>query len=100
MLGSPSVMIFHPASIAFIGVRGQGELAGSDEARTAMQDAAALLFSTHPLGVGANNYVLAANAYGANAAAGLSWTEFAAFVHNAYLLVAAETGFLRLASLV
>lgn len=100
IFGSAVLTILVPAAIAFIGVRGQGELAGSDEARTAMQEAARLLFSAHPLGVGANNYVLAANAYGANAAAGLAWTEFAAFVHNAYLLVAAETGFLGLASLV
>jgi O-antigen ligase len=100
IFGAAVLAILVPAAIAFISVRGQGELAGSDEARAAMQNAALLLFFSHPLGVGANNYVLAANAYGVNAAAGLAWTEFAAFVHNAYLLVAAETGFLGLASLV
>jgi O-antigen ligase len=100
IFGAAALTILVPAAIAFIGVRGQGELVGSDEARAAMQDAAALLISTHPLGVGANNYVLAANAYGANAAVGLSWTEFTAFVHNAYLLVGAETGILGLASFV
>jgi len=98
-VGGGALAILVPVAIAFIALRGQGELSGSDEARAAMQDAAWLLISGHPFGVGANNYVLAANAYGANVAAGLSWTEFAAFVHNAYLLVTAETGYLGLVTL-
>ncbi len=99
-VGLAGLTMLVPVALNFIEVRGQGELAGSDQARTAMQAAAWLLFSEHPLGVGANNYVLAANTYGANIAAGLAWTEFAALVHNSYLLVAAETGYLGFFSFV
>jgi O-antigen ligase len=91
-IGVTALAVLAPVAISAIGVRGQAELEGSDKARTEMQDAAVLLISGHPLGVGANNYVLAANLYGANIAAGLSWTENAVFVHNAFFLVTAETG--------
>ncbi|MET4389890.1 O-antigen ligase [Bradyrhizobium sp. F1.4.3] len=92
-IGVTALAVLAPIAISSIEVRGPNELAGSDKARTAMEDAALLLISSHPLGVGANNYVLAANLYGANAAAGLDWSENSVFVHNAYFLVTAETGY-------
>jgi O-antigen ligase len=95
-IGVAILAVLAPIAITSIEIRGQDELAGSDKARTAMQDAATLLALEHPWGVGANNYILAANSYGANSAVGLDWTENAAFVHNAYLLVIAETGYLGL----
>jgi O-antigen ligase len=65
-----------------------------------MQIAAQTLLSSHPFGVGANNYVVAANIDGANLAAGVDWTSDTIFVHNAYLLVAAETGYLGVISFI
>lgn len=98
-VGVTTLAVLVPIAISSIEVRGPNELAGSDKARTAMEDAALLLIYSRPLGVGANNYVIAANFYGANAAAGVDWSENAVFVHNAYLLVTAETGYIGLIAL-
>jgi hypothetical protein len=54
------------------------------------------MLSDRPMGVGANMYVVAANSGGYNAAAGIPWDNFSAFVHNVYWLVAAETGYFGL----
>ena len=64
-----------------------------DEVRAAMAEAAQLILSNHPMGVGANHYVMDANTMGYNAQAGLNWTNSGAIVHNVYWLVAAETGY-------
>jgi O-antigen ligase len=98
LIGVSALAVLAPVALTFIQVRGQDELASSDETRDAMQDAAKILISGHPLGVGANNYVLAANIDGANVAAGLVWTNNSIFVHNTYLLVTAETGYFGLIS--
>jgi O-antigen ligase len=100
IVGVAVLALLAPLSLTGIEQRGQEEVGSSDYARTAMQVAAAMLLSQHPFGVGANNYVLAANAYGVNIEAGLDWTQNVALVHNAYLLVAAETGYFGLISFV
>lgn len=67
---------------------------GSDEERLAFERAAKSMWKDHPMGVGANQYVLVANSEGYSARAGViwNWTSRAANVHNMYLLAAAETG--------
>jgi hypothetical protein len=70
--------------------------------REAFKQAAAMMLSEHPMGVGANNYVIAANMGGYNQRAGVapvSGSE-AAHVHNIYWLVVAETGYLGLVAFV
>jgi len=65
-----------------------------DEVRVALEKAAQMILSDHPMGVGVNHYVQAANIYGYNQRAGLDWTSSGAYVHNVYWLVAAETGYI------
>jgi O-antigen ligase len=68
--------------------------------RAAFLAAASMMLSDHPLGVGPNSYVPAANVEGYNARAGvaLSAGSLSAHVHNVYWLVAAETGYFGLAT--
>lgn len=69
---------------------------GYDE-RAAFERAAEMMWADHPMGVGANNYVIVSNG-GYSARAGVAWTSGSrgANVHNTYLLVAAETGWIGL----
>jgi O-antigen ligase len=68
---------------------------GSYDERAAFEHAAEMMLSDHPLGVGANNFVIVANTKGYFDAAGVAATNSSrsAHVHNAYLLAAAETGY-------
>jgi len=67
---------------------------GSDEERLAFERAAKSMWRDHPMGVGANQYVVVANSQGYSARAGViwNWASRSANVHNMYLLAAAETG--------
>jgi hypothetical protein len=67
---------------------------GYDE-RAAFETAARMMLADHPLGIGANTYVVAANTGGYNARAGVATVAGSegANVHNVYWLVAAETGY-------
>ena len=76
----------------------QSSVFEGDLTRDQMEDAARLMLADHPMGIGANHYVTAANNLGYNQKSGLSWANYGAYVHNAYLLVAAETGYLGLAA--
>src|SRR5690606_1191376 len=69
--------------------------------REAFNRAAALMLADHPMGVGANHYVLIAKNHGYSERAGVVPFEASrnAHVHNAYWLVAAETGYLGLGAL-
>jgi O-antigen ligase len=64
--------------------------------RSAFQAAAMAMISDHPFGVGANNFVVTANTQGYYDRAGVApvFSSRSAHVHNAYLLAAAETGYL------
>lgn len=66
--------------------------------RAAFESAAGSILSDHPMGVGANNYVVVANVRGYNERAGVIPTvaSLGATVHNMYFLVAAETGYFGL----
>ncbi|WP_120716553.1 O-antigen ligase family protein [Tsuneonella amylolytica] len=74
---------------------------GYDE-RAAFERAARAMWSDHPMGVGANQYVVTANTqgYSKNAGVAWSWRSRSANVHNVYLLVGAETGYLGLIALI
>ena len=70
--------------------------------RAAFESAAKMAIADHPMGVGANQYVIVANAEGYSDRAGVVWNmgSRAANVHNTYLLVQAETGFLGLVAFI
>lgn len=72
----------------------------STDTRAAFIRAATMMISDHPFGVGASNYVRAANIGGYNARAELPFPEWAIDVHNAFYLATAETGYLGLLTLV
>jgi O-antigen ligase len=74
----------------------------ADGERQAFERAANAMWSDHPMGVGANQYVVTANTQGYSAQAGVIWNygSRAAHVHNIYLLAAAETGWLGLITLI
>jgi O-antigen ligase len=71
---------------------------GSNEERIAFEAAAKAMWSDHPMGVGANQYIVTANVSGYSERAGVIWNyaSRSAPVHNMYLLIAAETGWLGL----
>jgi O-antigen ligase len=59
-----------------------------------MKLSARMMVEDHPLGVGANQYVVVANTSGYSQRAGVAWnySSRSAPVHNAYYLIAAELG--------
>ncbi|GAA0482315.1 hypothetical protein GCM10009096_25820 [Parasphingorhabdus litoris] len=71
---------------------------GSNEERQAFERAAKMIWADHPMGIGANRYVVVANTEGYSERAGVIWNRGSrsAPVHNSYLLAAAETGFIGL----
>jgi O-antigen ligase len=73
-----------------------------DLEREAFARAAEDMITTNPLGVGANHYVFIANTEGYSERAGVTWASGARStnVHNSYLLIAAESGYLGLFSFV
>lgn len=101
-LGLIGFMIATP--LALISLQGRFEAAPLDDydERAAFERAAKMAIADHPMGVGANQYVIVANAEGYSDRAGVVWNSGsrAANVHNTYLLVRAETGFLGLAAFI
>jgi O-antigen ligase len=74
---------------------------GPDGERLAFERAAKMMWDDHPLGVGANQYVVTANAQGYSARAGVIWNyaSRSTNVHHLYLLTGAEMGWLGLVAL-
>lgn len=72
-----------------------------DKEREAFERAAHAMLDNYPLGVGPNHYVVIANTEGYSARAGVAWRtqSRATSVHNSYLLVAVESGYLGLIAL-
>jgi O-antigen ligase len=99
-IGVAAAAIITPLALSSISQRGETTLESSDAERTALITAATSMLSDHPFGVGANQYVLVANLEGYNERSGLAWTSYIALVHNVYLLVAAETGYVGLITFV
>lgn len=73
-----------------------------DTERQAFERAAKSIIAANPLGIGPNHYVFVANTEGYSSAAGVNWSygNRSAHVHNTYLLVGAESGYLGLITLV
>lgn len=67
-----------------------------DQQRIAFSRAARDMIAANPLGVGPNHYVFVSNTEGYSNEAGVNWSfgNRSAHVHNAYLLITAETGYL------
>ena len=82
--------------------RGTAAALSPDGEREAFERAAKAMWRDHPMGVGANQYVIVANSKGYSQNAGVIWNKNsrAAHVHNIYLLTAAETGWAGLISLI
>ena len=78
--------------------RTEAEKISSDAERTSMKLAAWMMVTDHPLGIGANSYVVVANVGGYSQRAGVAWNpeNRSAPVHNTYYLVLAEMGFFGL----
>jgi O-antigen ligase len=72
----------------------QAPLSADYDERAAFERAATMIIAEHPLGIGANNYVLVVNTRGYAERAGVEPTfgSRSANVHNIYLLMAAELG--------
>jgi O-antigen ligase len=70
-------------------------LLAEDTERRAFERAADAMLAAKPMGVGPNHYVFIANTEGYNQRAGVNWSvgNRNANVHNSYRLVAAESGY-------
>lgn len=73
-----------------------------DLQREAFERAAKAIISDNPFGIGPNHYVFIAITEGYSDRAGVNWSSSnrAAHVHNAYLLIGAESGYLGLITIV
>jgi hypothetical protein len=92
--------VLAPVAISAIAQRGASQIESSNAARVVLERAASMMLADHPMGVGANNFVFAANQDGYYQRAGVVWTDFTATVHNVYWLTAAETGYVGLVAFV
>lgn len=74
----------------------EAPLSGAYDERAAFENAAIMMLSDHPMGVGPNQFVVVANSDGYYDRAGVAAVlgSRSAHVHNAFLLAAAETGYL------
>lgn len=74
-------------------------ISGDYDERAAFERAAHMIIDDHPMGIGANQYVVMVNTGGYSDRAGVVPTSGSrsANVHNTYLLVRAETGLIGLA---
>lgn len=95
--GAGLAILLALAPVAYLTLEKRFSGAGGEETydeRAAFKRAARAMWSDHPLGVGANEYVITANIKGYSSRAGVIWSQGSrsANVHNVYLLIAAETG--------
>jgi len=70
--------------------------AASDLSRESFERAGAMILSDYPLGIGSNQFLTIANVGGYYEKAGVPGNERISIVHNSYLLVVVETGYLGL----
>lgn len=92
------VLAAAPAMVSSVHRRTEQTLTDSDWERGVMKDAAKMIIQDHPLGIGANQYVMVNNTGGYAARAGQAWNfnNRSAPVHNVYYLWTAELGWLGL----
>ena len=95
------LIVATPATIASLDYRTEDAKISSDLERKDMKDAARMIIADHPMGIGANQYVLVANIGGYSERAGVPWNTSSrdAPVHNVYYLVSAELGLVGLVGL-
>jgi O-antigen ligase len=96
--GATMIALAAPLALSSIAERGLEEMRESTESRVPLEAAAAAMLWDHPLGVGSNNFVVAANTQGYYQRVGTD--TYGAVVHNIYWLVAAETGYLGIVAFV
>ena len=67
-----------------------------DGEREAFKRTARMMLNDHPMGVGANQYIVVANTQGYSQRGGVAWNSGSRStnVHNSYLLIGAETGYI------
>ena len=101
-LGLVAAMLLAPLALSNLGNRTQESIESSDREREAFETAALNIWTDHPMGVGANRYVVTANVEGYSSDAGVVPVSGSrsAHVHNIYLLHAAEMGWLGLITFV
>src|SRR3546814_5640016 len=99
-LATLSLTVIVPIAATSFGERfaNGADATGPDGERQAFERAAKPMWRDHPMGVGANQYVVVANSQGYSQNAGVVWNyrSRSAHVHHIYLLAAAETGWLGL----
>lgn len=96
IISAISFLVLLPMTLYSLESRFSAAPLSSDyDERAAFQNAAEMILSDHPMGIGANYYVVAANTGGYNMRAKVAAVSGSrsANVHNAYLLTAAETGY-------
>jgi O-antigen ligase len=100
LMGAAALAVLAPLAISSFDARFAKEQrltnGSTYDERAALESAASRMLSDHPMGVGTNHFVLAANLGGYYTRAGVAWTSASAHVHNVYWLVAAETGYIGL----
>ena len=79
-----------------------GSFTNPDEERQAFENAAKMMIADYPFGVGANHYVVTVNTQGYSQRAGVIWNtgSRSTNVHNSFLLIQAETGFLGIIAVI
>ena len=105
LYGAIAIAILTPMAISSYQQRFGNEpvIEGEEyDERAAFIRAASMILSDHPLGIGANNYVIVANGEGYQERAGVTWWggSRATMVHNVYWLTAAELGYVGLVAYV
>jgi O-antigen ligase len=101
--GVAAICLVTPLILSSLDTRfSEHPIEGNYNERAAFEKAATMMLADHPLGVGANYYVVAANTEGYNNRAGVAMIigSDSAEVHNVYYLVAAETGYIGLIAFV
>jgi len=103
VIGIVLVGVLAPVAFSELSQRGAVSFtADATDERTRFENAAAWMLADHPMGIGANTYVVVANTQGYNQRAGVVPTQgsLTAHVHNVYRLVAAETGYFGIVTFV
>jgi O-antigen ligase len=101
--GFIALVIFVPLGISSFDTRFETQKITdifADTSRIYMENAAKAIIANHPMGVGPNQYIVFANTHGYNQAAHVDWVNMRTNVHNSYLLIAAESGYLGLLTFV
>jgi O-antigen ligase len=99
--GATMVVILAPLTLSSFAQRDEVDnTTGSDIARESFKRAAVMILSDYPLGIGSNQYLTVANSEGYDDQAGVVGTQRVSIVHNSYLLVAVENGYIGLIFLI